>query len=331
MGVTRGTIFQLDDSCLLTSDLAAAAPAVEHVSLDPTSLVEESLRALELEQEEAASPDPTSAGDRPDGGSTCLTCAIGTTAPGFASTEEQRAHFKTDWHRYNVKRRVAGLAPATEEQFAALLENEDDQDAVGSLSGSESDEDSDEEPEPPASVAGPQFAFPGPEGATLAVWRCLVAPERERGVTPPSQAECVRALRQLRNHGGRWCIILYRGGHFAAALYQVTPPKPGAKTPAAPGSLLKLLEHKSFHRYVVRCLHVLAANMKAKNAMLLCLACATALLGSSGCCAFVTAAAGPKLVASSRLKTPLASSPARPVPAFDGTTKWRCSAMSQTL
>jgi len=29
----------------------------------------------------------------------------------------QKAHYKTDWHRYNVKRKVAGLPPVTVETF----------------------------------------------------------------------------------------------------------------------------------------------------------------------------------------------------------------------
>ena len=47
-----------------------------------------------------------------------LTCH---TAPGrtFGSMEEMKAHYKTDWHRYNLKRKVAGLPPLPKEQFEA--------------------------------------------------------------------------------------------------------------------------------------------------------------------------------------------------------------------
>ena len=34
-----------------------------------------------------------------EGGATCIACGIGVTSPGFSSAEEQRDHFKTDWHR----------------------------------------------------------------------------------------------------------------------------------------------------------------------------------------------------------------------------------------
>jgi len=39
---------------------------------------------------------------------TCLSCSIA-----FLSPEEQRDHYKSDHHRYNTKRRVAGLPPVT--------------------------------------------------------------------------------------------------------------------------------------------------------------------------------------------------------------------------
>ncbi|KAH8235488.1 hypothetical protein KR032_001402 [Drosophila birchii] len=43
---------------------------------------------------------------------TCLNCDAR-----FASADIQREHYKTDWHRYNLKRRVAQLPPVTAEEF----------------------------------------------------------------------------------------------------------------------------------------------------------------------------------------------------------------------
>ncbi|BFG02118.1 zinc finger protein 622 [Drosophila madeirensis] len=43
---------------------------------------------------------------------TCLNCDAR-----FATAEVQREHYKTDWHRYNLKRRVAQLPPVTAEEF----------------------------------------------------------------------------------------------------------------------------------------------------------------------------------------------------------------------
>mmetsp|Transcript_17078 Transcript_17078/g.21279 ORF Transcript_17078/g.21279 Transcript_17078/m.21279 type:complete len:332 (-) Transcript_17078:325-1320(-) len=47
-----------------------------------------------------------------------------TTAPNkvFATREELAKHYKSDWHRYNLKRKEAGLAPVTEDDFNARLE-----------------------------------------------------------------------------------------------------------------------------------------------------------------------------------------------------------------
>ncbi|KAF2116112.1 C2H2 type zinc-finger-domain-containing protein [Lophiotrema nucula] len=43
---------------------------------------------------------------------TCNTCQVA-----FRSSELQRAHMQTDWHRYNLKRRVASLPPLSSEIF----------------------------------------------------------------------------------------------------------------------------------------------------------------------------------------------------------------------
>ncbi|KAI9184218.1 pre-60S factor rei1 [Blastocladiella emersonii ATCC 22665] len=44
---------------------------------------------------------------------TCLSCHVA-----FATAEQQRTHYRTDWHRYNLKRKVAELAPVSAEEFA---------------------------------------------------------------------------------------------------------------------------------------------------------------------------------------------------------------------
>lgn len=43
---------------------------------------------------------------------TCISCRVQ-----FADADVQRAHYKTDWHRYNLKRKVAGMPPVTAENF----------------------------------------------------------------------------------------------------------------------------------------------------------------------------------------------------------------------
>ncbi|KAI5952136.1 REH1 [Candida theae] len=47
---------------------------------------------------------------------TCNTCGIK-----FISAELQRQHMKTEWHRYNLKRKVASLPPISSETFAEKI------------------------------------------------------------------------------------------------------------------------------------------------------------------------------------------------------------------
>ncbi|NP_001079501.1 zinc finger protein 622 S homeolog [Xenopus laevis] len=43
---------------------------------------------------------------------TCISCRVA-----FADPDIQRAHYKTDWHRYNLKRKVADMPPVSAENF----------------------------------------------------------------------------------------------------------------------------------------------------------------------------------------------------------------------
>lgn len=43
---------------------------------------------------------------------TCITCQVA-----FRDAEMHRAHYKADWHRYNLRRKVANMAPVSAEGF----------------------------------------------------------------------------------------------------------------------------------------------------------------------------------------------------------------------
>jgi len=47
------------------------------------------------------------------GNFTCVTCRVQ-----YGDGEAQRLHYKSDWHRYNLKRKVASLPPVTESVFS---------------------------------------------------------------------------------------------------------------------------------------------------------------------------------------------------------------------
>jgi len=59
---------------------------------------------------------------------TCLNCAVK-----FINAELQREHYKSHWHRYNLKRRVASLPPITAEEFQVRVLQQRDADLKESL------------------------------------------------------------------------------------------------------------------------------------------------------------------------------------------------------
>ncbi|KAF9264238.1 hypothetical protein L218DRAFT_258042 [Marasmius fiardii PR-910] len=63
---------------------------------------------------------------------TCISCSIA-----FFSAEEQRVHYRSDHHRYNMKRRVAGLPPVSAFTFnEKVLERRAETAIMSSLKGS---------------------------------------------------------------------------------------------------------------------------------------------------------------------------------------------------
>jgi len=62
---------------------------------------------------------------------TCITCRVA-----FKENETQRLHYKSDWHRYNLKRKVAELPPVTSEDFQrrVLQQRSNDQDQLSEKS-----------------------------------------------------------------------------------------------------------------------------------------------------------------------------------------------------
>lgn len=56
---------------------------------------------------------------------TCISCRVA-----FESADEQRSHFSSDWHRYNMKRRVANLPPVAASAFNEKVMERREQNAV---------------------------------------------------------------------------------------------------------------------------------------------------------------------------------------------------------
>lgn len=45
----------------------------------------------------------------------------GVRSSGFADQSEQRAHFKSDWHRFNVKRKLVNRSIVSEAEFEQIV------------------------------------------------------------------------------------------------------------------------------------------------------------------------------------------------------------------
>ncbi|GAA5860137.1 hypothetical protein JCM8547_009197 [Rhodosporidiobolus lusitaniae] len=103
-------------------------------SLQPRQLVIPQDHPLARPPPPPSPPPPSSTlpvEDKREGGA--FTCAL--TGASFATLQELRDHYKTDWYRYNVKLRLKGeKTPVGEEEFKRRMEDLSD-----SLSGSDSD------------------------------------------------------------------------------------------------------------------------------------------------------------------------------------------------
>ncbi|KAF9258910.1 hypothetical protein L218DRAFT_974772 [Marasmius fiardii PR-910] len=193
----------------------------------------------------------------------------------FADVDQQRVHFRSDWHRYNVKTRLNGGQSVTEQDFVQLLDALED-----SISGSESSNQSDgssdsdaiaalvnkhkkKQPESPTTPDGPHIPqtpiawFHSPPETQIGVYRTLFPLD-----TP--QSSYLGALHDLqkRTPGGRkWAMFMVAGGHFAGAVTRVSRPEGEEEEDSArskkpkvqkPKPVNEVLVHKTFHRYTTR-------------------------------------------------------------------------------
>jgi hypothetical protein len=97
-----------------------------HAFALPAELLQNLTLRSRLAQQTAAEPnhaeqqqDLSSQTAATQGSRACNVC-LGAT---FVDVEEQRVHFRSDWHRYNVKIRLRGGKPTSEVDFAKLVDS----------------------------------------------------------------------------------------------------------------------------------------------------------------------------------------------------------------
>ncbi|KAK0655946.1 hypothetical protein B0T16DRAFT_451569 [Cercophora newfieldiana] len=98
----------------------------------PQELQPEPVASRDWQSPEPAAPEATTVGSQ-----ACSLCNLV-----FLTVQEQRDHLKTDLHHYNLKQKLNGLTPVTENQFEKLVGDLDE-----SISGSDSSDTEDEEDE----------------------------------------------------------------------------------------------------------------------------------------------------------------------------------------
>jgi len=199
----------------------------------------------------------------------CNICLAAT----FSDVDEQRSHFRSDWHRYNVKIRLNGGNPVGEAQFAQLVDGLDD-----SLSGSASSTDDESEdsdavatlvdktrklgrsPSPDSEpIRGPQTAlawFHSPPSTQIGVYKFIFS----RHAPSTTYVEELKELQKPVGAGRTWALFMTAGGHFAGAIVRVGRPeghdsqpeytKKGKAKKQIPD--VEILKHKTFHRYTTR-------------------------------------------------------------------------------
>lgn len=84
----------------------------------------------------------------------------------------------------------------------------------------------------------------------LAVWKALVQPPALKG--PQPQQQLLTQLQALHRTPGRWVVILSRGGHFAASVFDTAVTFKAGQQQKRDTPVFTAVDHKTFHRYVIR-------------------------------------------------------------------------------
>ncbi|XP_059823441.1 tRNA endonuclease ANKZF1 isoform X2 [Hypanus sabinus] len=167
----------------------------------------------------------------------------------FESREEQTEHYRLDWHRFNLRRRLIGAQSVSAENFETIAGD------ISSISGSDSEElDFHSEPEglchhsldvsdpgsgissceeKPRGRLSTRVLFRTAEGELLSVYRCVL---QGKQITREDEDSNILASLLSLTPETIWVILMAGGGHFAGAVFR--------------GDVV--IQHKTFHRYTVR-------------------------------------------------------------------------------
>ncbi|THH01046.1 hypothetical protein EW026_g1577 [Hermanssonia centrifuga] len=244
----------------------------------PSHLLHTLIPRTTLSQPEPPSTPPSPPPAATNSARACNICL----AAVFADVNEQRTHYRSDWHRYNVKIRLNGGSPVGEAQFAQLVDGLEDS-ISGSESSSDSDVDSDDavsalvhktkrlhcptksDDESPSSTGPntPLIWFHSPPSTQLGIYKVLYPTHVLSQHSPQEYLEALKAMQsRIEGEGRTWALFMVAGGHFAGAVVRVQRPeddeenedgkasKKGKQKKPKPDT--EVLKHKTFHRYTTR-------------------------------------------------------------------------------
>ncbi|RPA76044.1 hypothetical protein BJ508DRAFT_370747 [Ascobolus immersus RN42] len=192
----------------------------------------------------------------PPKATSCRTCGFNGT-----TVEEQRIHFRSDFHRFNVKRSVRGEAPISEDDFEKMAEELNE-----SISGSDTDEESNDgrtklspvkesgqedesdDGRRTRKVGSPLVWFTSPllpKDASLGVYRNVFS--NSELLDPVKSLIAKQLTAENPKEAPHYFLCMVGGGHFAAAIVALRP-----KNAKAGDRQIDVLAHKTFHRYTTR-------------------------------------------------------------------------------
>ncbi|KAK2650517.1 hypothetical protein Ddye_018006 [Dipteronia dyeriana] len=233
------------ESCRLLSPSATSVSDTDIGSED--SALETLDENEDFEKEEKSSDNGVVAFSR----WTCNTCQTE-----FECLEEQRSHFKSDIHRFNVKLTFAGKDIVKEEDLDELTSDSFKDYEISSISGSEDECDKVSHRNNPngqlVERLRKKLFIRLKTGERVSIWKCLLLNESESVSYENDKADsaddglCLREsevierlnllIHEPRDNTRFRVVLLARAGHFAGCIFD--------------GNLVVV--HKTFHRYVVR-------------------------------------------------------------------------------
>ncbi|TYJ59242.1 hypothetical protein B9479_000231 [Cryptococcus floricola] len=247
------------------------------------SLAVRSIEADPITQEE---PLPAPAPPQPLGtGISCQTCPRAE----FETVEDQRAHFKSDWHRYNAKVKLKGGGKVVGfEEWGNLVEG------VSSISGSASSTSGSEQSKV-ARLLNKHTLHPSEDGSseaaeladrqrrvhlrTAIIWFSPTSPLPSlsipkdtqfgihRALFPPYDkagdyleelkrmqlgSEMSKAVEEEQEGERRIVLLMVAGGHFAGMVVGLRPRGKTEKQEVKGAGDVRVIKHKTFHRYTTR-------------------------------------------------------------------------------